>query len=77
MLKLTQCLKIETSTSIKFETSSDSKITLVFNSNFNKGILIDGVEYTAKNGVLTVDLNAGEHSITKSDTGNLYYISIE
>ena len=77
VLTLTQCLKIETSTSIKFATSSNSKLTLVFNSNFNKGILIDGVEYTANNGILTVDLNAGEHSITKCDTGNLYYISIE
>lgn len=76
-LTLTQCLKVETSTSIKFETSSDSKLTLVFNSNFNKGILIDGVKYQAKNGILIVDLSSGEHSITKSDTGNLYYISIE
>ena len=76
-LLLTKYLKLETSTSIKFKTDSNSKITLVLNNNFNKGLLIDGVKYKAKNGIINIDLKSGEHSITKADSCNLYYISIE
>lgn len=75
-LTLKDCLKIESSTNIKFKTSKTQKLTLVFNSNFNKAIKIDGKEYKAKDGVLTVDLKAGDHTITKGDTGNLYYIKL-
>lgn len=75
-LTLTQCLKIESSTSITFTMQTEGTLTLVFNSDFSKNISIDGQKLAAANGVLTVDLQAGSHEIKKADTANLYYISV-
>ena len=75
-LTLTQCLKIESSTSIRFTTTKSGKLTLVFNPTFSKRIKIDGVAHTVANGVLQVDLEAGEHELLKVDTGNLYFMSL-
>lgn len=75
-LTLTQCLKIESSTSIRFTTTKSGKLTLVFNPTFSKRIKIDDVAHTVANGVLQVDLEAGEHELLKVDTGNLYFMSL-
>lgn len=75
-LVLNKCLKVESSTSVKFVTENKSKLTLVFNSGYSKKILIDGKEYKASNGVLEVELEAGSHVISKRDTANLYYIKL-
>ncbi len=75
-LTLTQCLKIESSTSITFTTSGTSALTLVFNSDFSKKIKIDDTSYTVSSGILTVTLAAGKHEITKGDSCYLYYMSI-
>lgn len=75
-LTLTQCLKIESTTNITFTTSKAAVLTLVFNSDFAGKILINGVAYTASAGLLTVNLPAGTHPITRSETANLYYMSI-
>lgn len=75
-LTLTQCLKIESSTNISFKTTSDAKLTLVFNETFAKNIKIDGNKVAAENGLVTVPLSAGTHTITKGDTANLYYMSV-
>ncbi len=75
-LTLTQCLKIETETSITFTTSQSSTLTLVFNGDFNKKIKIDGTKYSVTSGVLTVTLASGKHEITKGDSCYLYYMSI-
>lgn len=74
-LSLSTCLKIESSTSIKFTAASSGKLVLVFNDGCNKEINIDGTSYTISNGVLEVNLGAGTHTITKKDSINLYYIS--
>ena len=76
-LTLTQCLKVESSTSIKFTLTETGTLTLIFNDNFSKKIKIDGVNYTAVNGILEVELDAGLHEITKGDTGNLFYMSLD
>ncbi|MBQ6181179.1 MAG: right-handed parallel beta-helix repeat-containing protein [Ruminococcus sp.] len=74
-LTLTQCLKIETATSISFTAGSSGKFTMVFGEP-SATIKIDGTKYTADgSGVLTVDLGAGSHSITKADSANLFYMS--
>lgn len=75
-MTLTQCLKMETATSIKFNAPSAGKLTLVFNSaDSKKNCKIDGEKYDSDaNGVLTVDLAAGAHEITKRDTSNLFYM---
>ncbi|WP_346858496.1 T9SS type A sorting domain-containing protein [uncultured Draconibacterium sp.] len=76
-LTLTQCLKIESSTSIKFTTSEEASLTLVFNSTFAGRINVDGTSYTAAAGIVTITIAAGEHEITKTDVANLYYINID
>lgn len=76
-LLLTDFLKIETSTSISFTTDSTSTLTLVLNSDFSKNILVDGVKYKANKGLITVELEAGNHTITKGDAAKLYYMSVE
>ncbi|KOS69716.1 pectate lyase [Lysinibacillus contaminans] len=76
-LLLTDYLKIETSTSISFATDSISTLTLVLNSDFSKYILVDGVKYKANEGLITVELEAGDHTITKGDAAKLYYMSVE
>lgn len=74
----TVCLKIETKTSVKFTTTSPMTLTLVFGSEDTKyTINVDGTKKTGTNGILTVDLEAGEHTLTKADTGNLFYIGLK
>ena len=74
-LTLTQCLKIESATSISFTAGSSGKFTMVFGEP-SATIKIDGTKYTAdSSGVLSVDLGAGSHSITKADAVNLFYMS--
>ena len=74
-LTLTARLKIESSTSIKFTTTSASTLTLVFDSNFTGTILVNNVSYTASAGIATVSLAAGLNTITKGSVANLYYMS--
>lgn len=76
-LLLTEYLKIETSTSISFTTDSTSTLTLVLNPDFSKYIIVDGVKYKANKGLVTVELEAGEHTIKKGDAAKLYYMSVE
>lgn len=76
-LKLTKYLKIETSTNISFKTESTGTLTLVFNEDFSKDIIIDGIRYTASEGLVTVELEAGNHTIKKGDTAKLYYMNVE
>lgn len=73
-LTLTQCLKIESSTNISFTTSQASTLTLVF-VEASATIKVDNVDKVASNGIVTVSLSAGSHTITKKDTSNLFYMS--
>ncbi|WP_291151038.1 T9SS type A sorting domain-containing protein [Flavobacterium sp. UBA7680] len=73
-LTLTQCLKIESSTNISFTTSQASTLTLVF-VEASATIKVDNVDKVASNGIVTVSLAAGSHTITKKDTSNLFYMS--
>ncbi|PBJ11403.1 T9SS type A sorting domain-containing protein [Flavobacterium sp. ACN6] len=73
-LTLTQCLKIESSTSITFTTTQSSTLTLVFVESAAT-IKVDNVDRTASGGIVTVSLPAGSHTIAKKDTANLFYMS--
>ncbi|RDY33211.1 right-handed parallel beta-helix repeat-containing protein [Lachnotalea glycerini] len=75
-LTLTTALKLESSTSISFTTSSVSTLTLVFNADCNKNVKIDGTKLSINNGVLEMELSTGKHTISKADAVNLYYISV-
>ena len=73
-LTLTQCLKMETATSIGFTAGSAGKLTLVFVEP-EATIKVDGTKYTASgDGIITVDVAAGAHTITKANTANLFYM---
>lgn len=73
---LSICLKIESSTSVNFTTPQPSVLTLVFNTGFSGRIKVDGTDYQATAGKLTLNLTAGTHTITKADVANLYLIGI-
>lgn len=75
-LTLTQCLKIETSTSITFTSSGQGELLLVFNGNFNGDFKIDGNSYSASSGIITHTLSAGSHTLSKDNVANLYYMSL-
>ncbi|MGN0592789.1 MAG: dockerin type I domain-containing protein [Ruminococcus sp.] len=71
---LTQCLKMESATSISFTNAADGTITLVFVEPAAT-IKVDGTKYTADgSGIITVDVAAGSHTITKADSANLFYM---
>lgn len=76
-LTLTQCLKIESSTSISFTTTAEGDLTLVFNDGFSGAIKINGVNQNVSSGVLTMTIPAGPNTITKADVANLYYMRFE
>ena len=75
-LTLTQCLKMESSTNISFTVDADAELTLVFNSANSSNVKVDGTRYTLSNGILTMDVDAGTHTITKADTANLFYMAV-
>ncbi|MDE6350091.1 MAG: hypothetical protein K2K67_03695 [Treponemataceae bacterium] len=73
------CLKMEGSTSIKFSIEKNMALTLVFASTeSNKTVKVDGTSYTTdSNATVTVSLNVGEHTISKGDSINLFYIALK
>ena len=76
-LTLTQCLKMETNTSITFTTSQASTLTLVMNTSATDAtaqIKVDGTNHTNASGIITVSLAAGSHTLAKSNSANLFYI---
>ena len=73
-LTLTTCLKMESSTNISFKASSKGKLTLVF-KEASKNIVVNGTKYTTDtNGIATVDVAAGNVTVTKGDAINLFYM---
>ena len=66
---------MESSTNVSFTTSSSMTLTLVFKETGK--VKVDGTEYTTdSNGIVTINLAAGSHSITKKDSINLFYVSL-
>ena len=77
-LTLTKCLKMESSTSIKFTAPSAGKLTLVFGGTTaasGKGVKVNGTsKKVGSDGTLTVDVAKGAVTVTKGDAINLFYI---
>ena len=80
------CLKLEKNTSVTFTLDKAMTLILVFGSEDNKyTIKVDDVKKTGTSdsgttpgqGTLTVALDAGAHTLTKADTGNLFYIGLK
>lgn len=71
------CLKMESSTKVKFTTTEDMTLTLVFASSETPSIKIDGEEKSASSGnIYTCELTAGTHELSKANTRNLFYINL-
>ena len=75
-LSLDTCLKIESKTKIIFTTTDKAELVLVFNQKNSSDIKVDGTVYTLTDGILSLEIEAGSHEITKESTGNLYYMSV-
>lgn len=77
-LTLTQCLKIESSTSISFTAPEEGTLILVFGGSTSasgKNIKIDGsAQAIGSDSILSVNVAAGSHTITKKDSINLFYM---
>ena len=77
-LTLTQCLKMESSTNISFKASSKGKLTLVFGgttSASGKTVKVNGTAATiGTDNIVTVDVAAGNVTVTKGDAINLFYM---
>jgi len=75
---LTQCLKIESSTSIQFQIAEAGQFTMVFGGNQDatgKQIKINGQKHTIGAGsILTLEVIPGSYTITKADVVNLFYM---
>ncbi len=79
-LTLTQCLKIESSTSIAFTAPEDGTLLLVFGMEKDPAagnkIKLDGTNYIVGNdGTLTLEVSAGAHTVTKNKTMHLFYMA--
>ena len=73
-LSLTQCLKLESATNISFTAEGAGVLTLVFVETAAT-IKVDGTKYTASgNGIISKDISEGNHTITKADSANLFYM---
>ena len=75
-LSLDTCLKIESKTKITFTTTAKAELVLVFNQKNSSDIKVDGTVYTLTDGILSLEIEAGSHEITKESTGNMYYMSV-
>ena len=75
-LSLDTCLKIESKTKITFTTTAKAELVLVFKQKNSSDIKVDGTVYTLTDGILSLEIEAGSHEITKESTGNLYYMSV-
>ena len=75
-LSLDTCLKIESKTKITFTTTDKAELVLVFNQKNSSDIKVDGTVYTLTDCILSLEIEAGSHEITKESKGNLYYMSV-
>jgi hypothetical protein len=75
-LTLSTCLKLESSTSITFNLNNNAKLTLITDTS-TTNFKLDGNKILANsNGVTTVEVGGGAHTITKADTGNIFMLII-
>ena len=75
-LTLSTCLKLESSTSITFNLNNNAKLTLITDTS-TTNFKLDGNKILANsNGVTTVEVGGGTHTITKADTGNIFMLII-
>lgn len=76
---LTQCLKMESSSEIRFGAPEKGSLLLVFGGSTDaagKTVKVDGTKYTVDaDGTLEIQVAAGWHTVTKGDSINLFYMA--
>ncbi|MBQ8712601.1 MAG: pectate lyase [Prevotella sp.] len=73
---LSTCLKLESSTSVKFTLTQSMTLTLYFADTETANIKIDGTKVTGSASTYTTTLTAGSHELTKADSRNLFAIKL-
>ena len=71
------CLKMESSTSIKFTLAQSMRMTLYFGDTETASIKIDGEKITGTSSTYATTLAAGAHELTKDKSVNLFAIKLE
>lgn len=71
------CLKLESATSVKFSLTEARKLTLVFGDAETASIKINGTKVTGTASTYSEDLAAGDYELTKADSRNLFLIILE
>ena len=73
----TTALKMEQNTTISFTCQSTVTLTIITDTA-SKKIVIDGTKYTTNaDGVVSIELAKGTHTITKGDSINVYAVIVE
>ena len=74
----TNCLKMESGTNIAFSADVESDLIMVFASGEGgKKVKVDGKDCTTgSDGTCTVRVAAGNHTVTKNEVMNLFYIEL-
>ena len=73
---LSQCLKLETTSSISFSVKSSTKLTIITDSS-SINFKLDGNKVNfEQSGVTTINISSGEHTITKADIAYIYMLII-
>jgi pectate lyase len=70
------CLKMESSTSVKFTLTQKMTMTLYFASTETASIKIDGTKISGSGNTYTTTLEAGSHELTKDKSVNLFGIKL-
>lgn len=70
------CLKIESSTSIKFTTTETMRLYLGFAKGSTPNIKINGEKVVGANAVIEKELPAGTYELKKADSHFLFYINL-
>jgi pectate lyase len=77
----TECLKMESATSIAFTTTKAAKLKVVFADSETVSIKINGTKYKSsdlatESNVLLTAIEAGSYELTKGDSRNVFYIGV-
>ena len=60
-------LKMQSDTTIKFDTAAKMKVTIFLHSDGNQSIKVDGTSYNATDNVIEIEIEKGSHTVTKGD----------
>lgn len=76
-VEYTTCLKMETATTINFKLTDKRKMTLYFGNGETASMKINGDKITGSGSIYSQILEAGEYTLTKDKSVNLFYIKLE